>query len=112
MMRRHTAKPMRFEQRVVTTRRGWHPEGAQHRGIARAEGEIHDAPVVVAHRPQDPHCLGEAVEQGPKLRGTLRTEEVDELRVLSPRLGIEGVPFGHGQQDRSRRALSPGPTAR
>ena len=88
----------RLQQRVAIARRRWHPEAAQHRGIAVTEDEVDDAPVVVAHRPQDPHRLGEAVEQGAKLRGSLRTEELDELRVLSPRLRIEGVPSGHGSR--------------
>jgi hypothetical protein len=91
----------RLQQRVATAHRRRHPEAAQHRGIAVAEAEVDDAALRLSHRPEDPHRLREGVEQRPELNGTLRAEQLAELRILSPQL--EGVPLGHGS-----RIIGPG----
>ena len=58
-----------------------------HRGVPVAEGEVDDRAVGVAHGPQDPDELGEAVEERPESLRALLAEHLDELLVLAPRLG-------------------------
>jgi hypothetical protein len=74
----------RLQQRVALGCLGRDAEAAQHRRVAVAEGEVDDAPVVVAEGPEDPDRLREAVEQGAKAGRTLIAQERAELRVVSP----------------------------
>ena len=82
----------RLEQRVAVARGGRQPERPQDRRVAVAEAEVDDPPVAVANGPQDADQLGEAVQQGAELRRALGAEELDELRILPPRLefGLHG----------------------
>ena len=81
----------RLEERVALGRLRRDPEAAHHRRVAVAEREVDDRPGGVADRPQEPDRLREALEQGAKALRTARAEDLDERRVLTPRLRLELV---------------------
>jgi hypothetical protein len=64
----------------------------QDRWVAVAEREVDDPPVAVADGPQDADELGEVVEEDAELPRALRSEQLDELRILPPWLerGLHG----------------------
>ena len=86
----------RLEQRVAVARRGRDAEGVQHRGIPVAEREVDDPPAVVAQRPEHADRFREAVEERAELGRSLHAEQLDQLRIVAPGLGLRGgIAFGH-----------------
>ena len=86
----------RLEQRVAVVRGGRDAEGAQHRGVPVAEREVDDPPAIVAQRPQHADRFREAVEERAELGRSLHAQQLDQLRILAPGLGVRGgSAFGH-----------------